>query len=123
MVHNANTSERVKVFVQRVLQLSSPSTDIGGSVIPSLSGAVSARTEIVQQLHRDVIACAQSFNSQNNNAGRPEYHTTVQLAADQVEASLMAAITLNVLDEAAGTELIDELHDLTDANTSSSTDL
>ncbi len=108
MADAPTTSDQLKTFVQRVLRLASPSTDIGGSVIPSLSGANSGGSSTIQELHRAVIDFGRAYNADHASVSGAAF----QDIANDVEGSLMTAITLGVLNERDGAELIDGLHSL-----------
>ncbi len=109
-----DSQERLKAFVQRILRLASPSTDIGGSVIPSLAGANSGGAHTIQELHRAAVGFGRAYNAKTASVSS----TALQDATNDVEGSLMTAITLGVLSERDGTELIDELHGLVEAHSS-----
>lgn len=97
---------QLKRFVQQVLRVSTPTTDIGGAVIPALSGTVSAGADMAYRLHLAAMNFARDYKDQSVDDGQ------VRDQARKVEAAAMAAVTLGVLLEADGIRLIDDLQAL-----------
>lgn len=96
----------IRAFVQQVMKISPPSTDIGHGVIPSLSGMVNSGSDNAQQLQRAVAAFAHAYSGQQSD---PDL---VRRRAEVVEGLLMASVTLGTITESDAVTLIDELHDL-----------
>lgn len=98
----------LKPFVQEIIRIAAPSTDIGGAVIPSLSGTITAGSDTIQGLHLKTMEFAQAYK--DPSTGEEE----LQSRAKAVEGSLMTAVTLGVLDGGRGSQLIDKLQALLD---------
>lgn len=96
----------LKPFVQKIIRLASPTTDIGNAVIPSLSGTQTAGTQTIQQLHLRVMEFAQAYKDPSTAS------VEVQSRAKAVEGSLMTAVTLGAIEGRKGSQLIDELQAL-----------
>lgn len=99
-------AQQLKRFVQRVLLVAAPTTDIGNAVIPSLSGMSNAGSEMAQKLHLEVMNFARDYKDWSVANER------LREQARKVEASIMAAVTLGVLSEHDGVSLIDEMQAL-----------
>lgn len=99
-------SAELKTFVQRVIRIAAPKTDIGGAVIPSLSGVVTAGSDSVHTLQMRTMEFAQAYKDGSCTVA------DLQHKAKAVEGSLMTAVTLGAVDGKDGTQLIDDLQAL-----------
>ena len=98
----------LKPFVQEIMRIAAPSTDIGSAVIPSLSGTITAGSDTIQNLHMKTMEFAQAYKDPSTDK------TELQSRAKVVEGALMTAVTLGVLDGSRGGQLIDKLQALLD---------
>lgn len=99
-------SQTVNEFVHQVLAVTSPLTDIGGGVIPAFEGVSNTKSNATDQLHQAVVRFGHSYHDPQVTVGQ------LQQQADEVEGHLLAEISVDVLTEATGLALIDELHSL-----------
>lgn len=107
MTATDNNNSELRQFMERVLKVTPRYNDMFSNGLPG-SGAANVGTDPAQNLQKNALLFAHAYREPGI-----DQQEVVRLAAD-VEGSLMAAATFEILNEANTIELIDMLHNLLD---------